>query len=221
MLAASFVVAGIVSLEKNRKFVFVLMMMIATGCHLSSIIFFLLPFFVKIGKSGAQSIYHWVMILSFFWIRIIIFVIKHVPFLTRYAAYFSGKSASYGMGWVIDVIPILFLILLIDNSNFGEYKEISWLIIPFRIFGYYGYGAGRLFITIGVLMISLFCICSDPIRKQCKLYLYNGKIVRLCGIPQFAIVFIIILLFFAYFIFTFYYSNSSDVFPYTSVFMKG
>lgn len=220
MLAASFVVAGIVALGKKRKLVFVLMMLLATGCHLSSIIFLLLPVFVKIGKSGAQSVYHWIMLLSFLWIRIIIFVITHVPFLSRYAAYFTGKPVSYGMGWIIDVIPILLLVLLIDNSNFGEYKEISWLIIPLRIFGYYGYGAGRLFITIGVLMISLFCICSTPTREECNIYSYSGKTVRLRGIPQYAIEFIIVVLFFTYFIFTFYYSNSSDVFPYTSVFMK-
>lgn len=205
LFAASLILLGMIYCLKNHKKRFVFCIVLATLMHRSSIVF-LFFYFLKNTKLVNKNFYHIIIILSVAFIPLMPIILSKITFLSKYIqSYFDKKNFSFGIGFLIDVIPIAFLSIYMnlkknDNGYLGNIlTEMSWLIIPTRILSYYSYAAGRLFINVA--LIAIFGYSIDVKGKTTISQIYT------------------ILIFFLYFVYTFYVSNNCDVFPYTGIWL--
>lgn len=202
MFAASIIILAIGNLlKKNRQLTFLGLIIIATLIHRSSIVFMLLWFVCKLDRKK-NNLYRLLILCSPLYLNILARIMRYLPFFKRYALYFGGNM-QMGIGFLVELIPLIFILVISIFSNMNEYDpienaliNIGLLAIPLRLMSYFSYAAGRLFITCSFFAILAYCL------KRKKVYIN---------------IFIIII-FFIYFVLEFYLFNNSEVFPYTFCF---
>lgn len=185
----------------------------ATLMHRSSIVF--LPILFVAAHKNIENIafgrkYHLLVMVSPFFTQGVVYIIKKIQFLSIYASRYLSGSPRIGLGWLIDVLPVLALYFMNYQAitQAGDRKgkilaELSWLIIPVRVLSYYSYAAGRHFITFALLSITAFSLLINKTGHK-----------RIKSI--FAVTMLLM-----YFIFYFYLGNNSGVFPYASILLPG
>lgn len=202
--AASLVFIGVGELLKKKRVSFIIAVILATMMHRSSIIFIILLFVDHYNNSLNKLSYKIIMIVSPLFMTIIGRILRIIPFLSRYSAYFQG-SFKMGIGWLIDIMPIILILLLIEYV-YKPRKEIlsltyfAWLVIPLRAISYYAYALGRLYLNISLFAFVAFASVVAGSEKKRRGYEI-----------------IVIIVYLAYFIFEFYVGNNSEVFPYKSI----
>ncbi len=132
-------------------------------------------------------------------------ILSRIPFLARYVKY-TSHSISFGIGWLIDVIPIflcsLFPPMGVRDETVSDCRRFVLFVVPARLMAYYTYGIGRLFITL-----SLFGFLTAALSMKRRT---DRKLLKL----------IIYIVFIAYHLFYFGMANNSVVIPYRSIFIR-
>lgn len=232
MAACSFILLGLVFLSQRKYVKFFIFIAVATMFHTSSMVFFLaIAFFLN--KTGEYEknekkislIMGGIILLMFFIILFIPQIIEILPFLRKYVeSYFQNTELSLGIGWLIDIIPIgVGLVLrrkkILSQGHLGGILYyFSWLIIPFKLLGYYSYGAGRLFIPLGLL--AIFIISLSQAEKDVKSIEVKNKRLQKWGVEEIRIdvkKLVIEGVFLIYFIYYFCIANNSGIIPYTFI----
>ena len=202
--AASIVLIGISKLIRKEKLPFVICILIATMVHRSSMLFIVLLIIIHFQDSVHKPWYKIVMMISPFFMPVIVALIKLIPFFSRYTQYFNVKY-QIGFGWLIDVFPIICIALIVEykmnpDNNIRALIDFSWLVIPLRAISYYAYAAGRLYLDISLAaFMALALALSKSDRRN-----IGTKVL-------------ILLVFVVYFLLEFYLWNNSEVFPYRSI----
>lgn len=204
--AMSFVLLALAYGLEGKYMKFCMIVFFATLMHQSSIIFLTLIIFIIKRNIVLNYKYHLIIFISPIFTGVLVFILKKIPFFSVYVTRYLSSDLNIGMGWLVDVIPVMLLYLMNYRSyakrrysNVKLLAELSLLIIPVRFLSYYSYAAGRLFIFFSILSVLAFAIqINREKNKVCKILFCT--LTLLC-----------------YFIFSFYINNNSDVFPYQSV----
>lgn len=208
MFAAALVLFAIAYCMEYKIVRFIICVILASMMHQSSIVFLMIPILYWKKEIFKGISYHAIMIISPFFLSGIVFVLSHIPYFSLYFIRYFGASFDLGIGWIIDVLPVICMYYMCGDRN--EIKndvksinadfllELGWIIIPIRALAYYSYAAGRLFINFSMIaMVGVaikICSAKNSVAKRI----------------------ILVLLMFIYFIYTFYIGNNSEVFPYQS-----
>lgn len=197
MVAASIIIMAVGYLIKRDKTItFLCLILVATLIHRSSFFFIILWPICKLSKEKL-ILYRVLVIASPLYVTVMVRIIKYIPFLRRYESYFTN-SVQFGIGFLIELMPLIVLLIIANKSTSEESKiksilsDIGLLAIPFRFMSYFAYGAGRLFITCSFFSILAYCLS----RKKALIKLF------------------VVAVFLIYFIVEFYLLNNSEVFPY-------
>jgi transmembrane protein EpsG len=212
MLAAALILLALAYCIDNKIVRFIICIVLATMMHQSSIVFLAIPLLYLKRKVFKGIKYHVLILISPVFLGGVASVLRHIPFFSIYVTRYFGTSLKFGIGWIIDVIPIILMyyitadrnnVITDKNSVNAEFfLELGWLIIPIRLLSYYSYAAGRLFIDFAMIAMVGAAINLSEGR--------NSTFKRIA----------LILIMMIYFIFYFYISNNSDVFPYRTFLMS-
>lgn len=205
-LALGIVLLGLAYCLDKKYIRFIVLVIIASYIHQSSLIFCTFLIIVLKKRYICGKMYHLIMLIAPMFSSMLLFLLKRIPYFSIYVTRYFNRSLNIGVGFLIDILPVIILYYLnfdVDsesNKRGRFFSELSWMIIPIRALAYYSYAAGRLFINFSLFSIIGFACLVN-----------HGSFARI----KKAIAIIVLL---GYFMFSFYLSNSSSVFPYSTFF---
>ncbi|MGG4287973.1 EpsG family protein [Priestia megaterium] len=212
MLAVSIVLYSYRFILDRKFFRYIFFIIIATLFHQSAficILFYFLNFKKNNRLKIKRGIFYIFIIISPILIAPVISLLKYIPFLDFYTSEFNFSFNGGGLGFLIDVLPVIVPVLLFrkrlvaENPNYELFINIALISLPFRIIGYYQYWASRMVyystaIQIIIIPIILWLI-KDKQERSLAYYLI--------------IVFYIIM-----FVYEYVIKNTGPAYPFTSIF---
>lgn len=209
MLAVSIVLYAYYIFEKGSRKKYLFIICIAALIHFTALVGILF-YFIDFKKNRLINIKEYI----FYFICLISPIIAK-PILTlianllpsKYAWYLTNLSFEGGYGWIINIIPILIPIIILNkyynNNYYNTFKRIIFLSFVFRIIGYYSFFLMRLYYYCAILAVYMIPYGLNSIKSNSKKRIIKKGII---------------LLYLSYFIINFLGFDAGQIFPYRTIF---
>lgn len=207
MLALSIVFYSFIYLIDKKPVKYFVLIILASAIHNSAIIALLFYLFNFLHNTKfIKKIYVFLIILSPLFIDYILSFLKNIPLLSFYFEKFDLNFIGYGFGFIIELFPIIYTIILFTffskQKNYIPLVYIALLSIPFRFVAYYQiYAMRMLWYSLVVQLLLVPLVIIDIKNKNLKI------IVSLSYI----------LIYVIYFIYMYVILNMGPAYPYQSI----
>lgn len=208
MIAAAIVLYGITYLlEKNFK-KYIIFVLIATMFHMTAL--FSLSFLILVvdfNKLSKRTQYIVLMTLFLFPILfpLLLNLAAQIPLLYRKLANYIAEFNGFGLGFIIDLLPLLIPVtvyrkeLLANKKDFNLFINLAVFSIPVRMLGYTQIWFSRIIYYITIVLVILIPRIYVEIKKKRD--------------PKIDLIVIIAIGLFYYF-FYFVYRNYGETYPF-------
>ncbi|MFA6308367.1 MAG: EpsG family protein [Clostridia bacterium] len=211
MIAVSIILFSYKYVVEKKPFKFLILVIIAALFHQSAIICLAFYFlrYIRFEHFYVKIVYLTIIFTSTLWIDSFIGLLKNIPIISGYLDKYGFEISHFGFGYLLYAIPIVAPAILFANKviklnpNYRFFINLSILYVPMSLLGYY---------QIWAIRATYYVTISQIILIPLILYSLKLKSNKILGYTMVIIYYLLI------FYFEFVLNNSSESFPFMSIF---